>query len=182
MISSLTGSVKAVGHNFVILENQGIGYRVVLPLTQLLALRPSETISLFIHEHQREDGRELFGFKDFEELVLADKLLTVSGVGPKIAQLLVGLGVDKVRSAILSGDTSVFLSVSGIGKKRAQQIILELKGSIDTQNLEGPKDELMLALEQLGYGAKEISEVLRKISRTGTTEERLREALGQLGN
>ncbi|MFH0928400.1 MAG: Holliday junction branch migration protein RuvA, partial [bacterium] len=137
---------------------------------------------LFIHEHQREDGRELYGFQTFPELELADQLLTVSGVGPKIAQILVGLGVEKVRQAIRIGDVNLFLSISGIGKKRAQQIILELKGTIDTKNLDGSleNDEVAQALKQLGYGPREITDTLRKLP-VGETEDRLRAALGMLG-
>ncbi|MEI7741638.1 MAG: Holliday junction branch migration protein RuvA [bacterium] len=185
MIAYLKGAARAIGSNYVIIvphEAPGLGYRLTLPVAMLLGIREGETVEFFVHEHQRDDGRELYGFSSHENLELAEKLLTVSGVGPKIAQTLVGIGAEKVTGAIRAGDPNVFLAVSGIGKKRAQQIILELKGTIDTQNLDGgAKDDLTLALEQLGYGGKEINETLRKIPRSGSTEERLRAALGLMG-
>lgn len=181
MIAYLKGLARAVGSNYVVIvpeSSPGLGYRLTLPLTQLMSIREGDTVEFFVHEHQRDDGRELYGFATHDDLALANTLLKVSGVGPKIAQTLVGIGADRVTSAIRAGDPSVFLAVSGIGKKRAQQIILELKGTIDTQNLEGGKDELALALEQLGYGGKEIMETVKRVSRVGSTEDRLREALG----
>jgi Holliday junction DNA helicase RuvA len=185
MIAFLKGTALAVGPNYLIIlpdAAPGIGYRLTVPLAVALGIRERQPVEFFVHEHQREDGRELYGFKTHDELMLAQKLLTVSGVGPKIAQTIVLTGVERVTGAIRAGDPNLFLSISGIGKKRAQQIILELKGSIDTQNLEGAKDELMLALEQLGYQGKEIMDTVKRVSRTGSTEERLREALGLMAN
>ena len=180
MISYLKGTVLALSSASLIIERDGLGYRLTLPSAQLFKLQRGQETAWFVHEHQRDDGRELYGFATFEELELAEKLLTVSGVGPKIAQMLVGLGVEAVLSAIRLGDAALFLTVSGVGKKRAQQIILELKGSIDLDKIDSG-DEVVEALATLGYGAKEVSSALKLVPRQGTTEERLRAALKTIG-
>lgn len=184
MLGFLRGNVLAAGAHFVILENGGLGYKIMLPMSILLSLVPGSQAQFYLHAHIREDGHDLFGFSSFDELELAEQLLTVSGIGPKTAQTIVGLGPDKVREAIRGGDVSLFLSVSGIGKKRAQQVVLDLKGTIDVQHLDAAtkSDDVVLALQGLGYNGKEIMEIMRRVPKEGATEDRLREALGLLGN
>ncbi|MBI5369975.1 Holliday junction branch migration protein RuvA [Candidatus Uhrbacteria bacterium] len=180
MIVSLKGVVTYHGVGFVIIENAGVGYRVIVPEDQAHAL--AGEVFLYTHEVVREDSRELFGFLSVEALELFWKLTSVSGVGPKSAQKIVfAAPVDRVKERVMASDISFLTNVPGIGKKTAQKIILELKGAL-AQEPEVPAcdPDAVDALVGLGYTKRQAEQVLIGLPEQ-TTEERIRSALKVLG-
>src|SRR3989344_423161 len=162
----LSGILKAIhGRQAIILVN-GVGYSVALPTNA--NFMPGKEVELFIHTHVREDALSLFGFKDESSLDLFEKLISVSGVGPKSALAIISAGSPEViRKAIEASNLNFFTAISGIGKKGAQKIIIELKSKISqTDNdlglLEG-NSELTEALTQLGFNRTEIIPISSQI-------------------
>lgn len=181
MIAMLKGTVVYRGDGFAIVEVAGIGYKVTMPEVIILAL-PAE-VTLYTHEVQRDDGRELFGFQNMNTMELFWKLTTVSGVGPKSAQKIANAGsVDAVKSHIMKGNVAFLSAVPGIGKKTAQKIILELSGIIAEEGVSstsgGPNGEEIDALVGLGYTRKQADDALKGTK--GSVEDRIRAALKSL--
>ncbi|MDO8512948.1 MAG: Holliday junction branch migration protein RuvA [bacterium] len=184
MIGYLRGKVKYQGVGWIILDVHDFGYKIFTNSKAEIG----DEIELLIHHLVREDASDLYGFSDIGELGLFEQLLTVSGVGPKMGLAILSIGsVEKIRQAIIKGDTTLFTSVSGIGKKVAAKIIVELKnkmGSSDGSYL--PQDnsedsDLIAALEQLGYKQMEIFEVLKNIpSELSGTKTKLTWALQRM--
>ncbi|PIR97309.1 MAG: Holliday junction branch migration protein RuvA [Candidatus Doudnabacteria bacterium CG10_big_fil_rev_8_21_14_0_10_41_10] len=167
MISYLKGSVLSKQANYATVETQGVGYKVFIPVSSLLELRLEQEIELYIRTYVREDQFSLYGFLSPKELELFELLISVSGVGPKVAlAVLSGGTVEVITSAIGSGDPSIFTKVSGVGKKTAERIVVELKEKIGTGDLKSSKDlsESLDALVALGYSKLEAREVLKRIS------------------
>ena len=179
VISSLTGTISYHGIGFVIVAVQGIGYKVTLP--EDLSHGLSGELTLYTHEAQREDGRELFGFTSIAGLELAWKLMTVSGVGPKLAQKIVygGGSPKEVSERITAGDVTWLSTIPGLGTKTAQKIVLELQGKLVSSN-EGLDQDALAGLMGIGYTKLQAEEALREVPH-GTTEERIRAALKMLG-
>lgn len=180
MIGFLSGIIKSTRGQQAIVETGGVGYSVALP-TNLPAL-PGQTIELFIHTHVREDALTLFGFKDEAALDLFEKLLTVSGVGPKSALAIISAGnVEIIKKAITDTNLNFFTAISGIGKKGAQKIILDLKPKLthtnaDLASLEGNSD-LADALAQLGFSRNEVVAVAGEIDNALALSEQIKQAL-----
>lgn len=165
MIASLTGKVIHRFENYIILDVGGVGYKVYCQPSEA----GSEHITLFTHHHIREDQQALYGFTSHDQLELFELLLTVNGVGPKAAlSIMSSASADKIISSIAQGDASLFKTVSGIGQKVAAKIIVELKnkvggiGELDLLGLE-TSNEVIDALEVLGYKKAEVAEVLRNM-------------------
>lgn len=180
MIGYIKGKIIGKNEQSLLLENNGIGYRV-FTTPQILAKEIGSEIELHTHLQVREDALNLFGFANASELNFFELLTTVSGVGPKVALSVLSAGdLELIKGAIVSQDAAVFTKVSGVGKKTAERIIVELKekisGNVSVLGL-GKSDDLLGALEQLGYSLREIKEVLNKIDHTLTTEEKLKQAL-----
>lgn len=183
MISSLKGLVTYVGDDALVLENAGIGYEVSVPTPVISAVKTGQTLSLHTLEYIRETSRELYGFADRDGLKLFRKLISVSGVGPKTALLLLSIGTtDVVRKAIADGDLSRLTSVPGVGKKTAQKIVLELKGSLEhLDDKLRTTDDVIEALVSLGYSRAEARDTMQTIPATVvSTEDRMRAALQAL--
>lgn len=190
MIATLHGKIQARTDDSLILNVGGVGYRVRVPSGTLASLGAvGSDAMLFTHLHVREDELSLYGFATEDELRLFEKLLTVSGIGPKV-----GIGVlsnaspDTIRYAIAQGNADALTAIPGIGKKTAQRLVLELKGKIDVSGLGeigelSPVDEdVMNALINLGYSAAEATRAARSVPSTAKTiEERIRIALQYLG-
>lgn len=183
MISTLSGKISHIFSNSIILEVGGVGYRVFLPPIFLAKLKTGLEIKLFTHEHIREEIHDLYGFENLDDLKIFWKLLDVNGVGPKMAMRIMNLGTKKIIDAISSGEIAILSSVSGVGKKTAQKIILELKGVlVESKNEERPSDEVVDALIKLGYTRKEALAAAENLPENlKSTEERLRKALQNLG-
>lgn len=180
MIASLRGTVTYHGLGFVIVENGGIGYKVILPEDRAHGLQGD--VFLYTHEVIREDERELFGFLSASALELFWKLRSVSGVGPKSAQKIVfAADVEKVKERIMASDIAFLTSVPGIGKKTAQKIILELKGVLAQEpDIAAQDEDALEALIALGYSRKQAEQAIQGLEEE-TTEGRIRAALKLLG-
>jgi Holliday junction DNA helicase RuvA len=185
MIGFLRGKALIIKENTVILDVSGVGYKVLTPLPFLLSLTEGQETSLYIHTHVREDQITLFGFKDENDLFLFEKLTSVSGIGPKGALSMLSVhSPSSIAHAVESGDAGALSSTPGVGKKTAEKIIIELKGKLS--HLLGAKEtdttyEVRLALETLGYSAKEIHAAIQELNTEGkTTSTLIKEALTQL--
>ncbi|MDB4939711.1 MAG: ruvA [Candidatus Doudnabacteria bacterium] len=184
MIGYIKGKIIGKTENQLLLENNGIGYRI-MATPKILELPLNSEIEVHTYLQVREDALNLYGFQTISELNFFELLITVSGVGPKMAMSVLSAGdIDLVRNAIISQDVAVFTKVGGVGKKTAERIIMELKeklGSISGGSfVGGGSDDILTALEGLGYSTREIKEVLSKIDHSLTSEEKLRQALKHL--
>ena len=162
MIGSLRGRVTHLGIDFVIIEVGGVGYRVVVGPAQLARMHLEREAHLFVHHLVREDLQALFGFGSQEELAFFELLMTVTGVGPRLALAIVAAHpVTKLQLAIVTDDLDLLTSVSGVGRKTAQRIGLELKEKIHAAGIAGgagaggTDSDVVAALESLGYTATE---------------------------
>jgi holliday junction DNA helicase RuvA len=178
MIASLTGRLASKHPGGVVIDVQGVGYDVLIPLSTYYRLPdPEQPVSLTIHTHVREDAIQLFGFLTAREKDAFLLLLTVSGIGPKLALSVIStLSIDDLSSAILSDDYAVLASVPGIGKKSAGRLALELKDKIErisfgadivTTKMREPSnrllDDALSALVNLGYKAADVKDVLKQL-------------------
>ncbi len=176
MITTLTGTVTYKGLDWLVLEVQGVGFKVNMPAEQISGL--SGGITLYTHEVNREDSHELFGFFSIEALELFWNLISVSGVGPKVGQKIVTVeAVDEVKAKIMAGDLGFLTGISGVGKKTAQKIILELKGALAEEVPSATLDQdALAALVNLGITRREAEETLSQVE-AEDTDERIRQAL-----
>ncbi len=189
MIGALRGTIQAIKKNPIVFFVGDVGYAVSIPDTLAKTLQPEKKTLLFVHTHVRDDAIELFGFSSQEDLSLFELLLTVSGVGPKIALLVMNAGNDAIKHAVAIGDVDFFTAIPRLGKKNAQKIIIELKtklGSIEDLNLRddqsGETDEIIEALVSMGFVKKEVLAIIKKIpSSDVTVEQKLKSALKMLG-
>jgi holliday junction DNA helicase RuvA len=178
MIAHISGNTLRKGGSWLIIETGGLGYRVFAGPAVILSAKVGEPLSLWTHEQQREDGREFYGFATPDELELFWRLITVSGVGPKMGLTIVGASnIAAVKKWIDDGNVAALSEIHGVGKKTAQKIVLELKGKLAEAEAGG--DEASDALVGLGYSREEARRALVGIE--GTTEERVRAALKRLG-
>jgi Holliday junction DNA helicase RuvA len=184
MIGSLRGRVIDLAPPWALIEVQGIGYRVCASSNTLAGLRTGEEVFVYTHDVVREDARDLYGFTSLEDLRLFERMISVSGVGPKVALAMSSIGsAETLKRAIMSGDLSTLTSAPGVGKKIAQKIILELKGQIvDTDGITGPDREAIDALVSLGYSATQARDALKLVpADISDISDRVREALRMLG-
>jgi Holliday junction DNA helicase RuvA len=180
MIGSLRGEIIEISTSWILLEVGGVGYRVQIPLSLLSLLKQGQEQFVYIHEQLREDTHELYGFLSSQDLALFTKLLSVSGVGPKVAMTLLSMGsADTVQRAVMSGDLESLTSLPGVGKKTAQKIILELKGQlVEAEQVPSVDRDVADALQGMGYSAVQVRDALRQISSDVTDpSERIRAAL-----
>lgn len=183
MIGSLRGKVHEVHAAYCLLEVQGVGHVVRATPHTLSELTAGEERFLYIHDVVREDARDLFGFLTRVDLELFERLLKVSGVGPKVALTILSAGSgETMRRAIMHGDLALMTSVPGVGKKTAQKIILELKGQLVEDESGAPGDaEVIEAMMSLGYSSQDARAALKTVSPSVTdVSERVREALKSL--
>lgn len=183
MIGSLRGCVIEKSLAWVLLEVCGVGYKVFLSSNTVSDTQSDGEIFLYIHDHIREDAHDLYGFLTLSDLELFQRLITISGIGPKAAANILSLGSEVVRESIMKGDVNRLNSAPGVGKKTAQKIILELKGQLVEESSVPAGDlEVVEALQSLGYKAHDAREALKLVSRnTEDVSKRIREALRHLG-
>ncbi|MEK7133796.1 MAG: Holliday junction branch migration protein RuvA [Patescibacteria group bacterium] len=188
MIGHLEGTVSAVRTGFAIISAGGVGYKVSMTREILATLKPEKDAAFWTHLAVRENALDLYGFVSEEELRLFELLLTVSGIGPKSALAILDIAtVETLRSAIAGGNASYLTKVSGIGRKTAEKIVLELQEKVGASTegaaaaLKGD-GEALEAMRALGYSQAEARDALRKVPREiEHSSERLREALRLLG-
>ena len=171
MIVFIKGIVNSIGIDFVIVENNGMGYKVYYNHSESLAL--GQQVVLFTYEQIREDAHALFGFVKHQELELFEKLISVKGLGPKTAlNILTATSYNQVVSAIEKGEVQFLKQMPGIGAKTAQQIVLDLKGKLVNDNeieAKGNKNfqDATDALKALGYKNSEIQAISQELSQHG---------------
>lgn len=181
MIITLTGTVAHKDGHYAVIEAQGVGYQVHMHPGGLSGHKTGATVRLWTHEHVREDARDLYGFATQGEHRLFERLLAISGVGPKMALNIMSLGSAKdIEANIEKADVAWLTRVPGIGKKTAQKIVLELKGKLVGAEAGGEGEEVVSALVNLGYGRDQAREALAAVAADASVEERLKSALRQL--
>jgi len=187
MISYLTGKIiDKQNQKITVLTTGGVGYEVGLVPLQYLGTEVGQEISLHTYLAIRENAQELYGFQNLAEKDLFLKFLDVSGVGPKTALHLLSLGtVNEISGAIARGDVEYLTKVSGVGRKTAERIVVELKAKMQNadfkmQNSEASENlgEVVEALVSLGYSKDEARQVVKNLdAKDKTSEQLLREAL-----
>jgi Holliday junction DNA helicase RuvA len=163
VIAHIRGQLLYKIPNYVVVDCGGVGYELWISVTTFTELGEvgSET-RLHVHTHVREDALQLFGFHEVTEKLLFEKLLTISGIGPKLAiTVLSGIAADRLVAAIRGGDHATLTKIPGIGKKTAERVVLELKDKLEglagaapvsaTPSLGATADDVLSALENLGY-------------------------------
>ncbi len=192
MIAFLTGRLAFKAPTHLTLDVQGVGYEVHIPLSTYYALpNLDEVTALNIHTHLREDAIQLFGFLSQSEKASFLLLTSVSGIGPKLAlSVLSSLSVMDLVQAIQSEDVDKLATVPGIGKKSAGRIALELKDKVDriqgirhqaprgdAPELDGPYEDALSALVNLGYRAQDAKEALKRVTQAATESLALKELI-----
>lgn len=182
MYGYITGKVMKITPKYIICENNGIGYEIIVPNPFNYKLNGDYRI--YTYQHVREDLIELYGFMEFEEKELFLKLISVSGIGPKSALSILATGtVNEICKAIEARNDAYLRKFPGIGSKASQQIILDLAGKLSFTN-EGVSnsklDDVEDALIALGYSKKEITKVITKLDANMDEGELIKEALKKL--
>ena len=188
MIGYIEGSVMALRPTDCIVLTAGIGYKISSTKEMLLGLSVGSRAQFWTHLAVRENSQDLYGFVSQEDLRFFELLLTVSGIGPKSAlAVLDTVSVETLRSAVSTGRAEYLTKVSGIGKKTAEKIVLELRDKVgiaadgSSAAMKGD-EEALEALRALGYSSNEARDTLRKVpSEFSNANDRLREALKLLG-
>ena len=188
MIASLKGVVTHSSGGFVILDVHNVGYRVQVTEEVRGRLKIGNDALLWTHTAIRENSHELYGFQTHTDVTFFEMLISVSGIGPKSALAIMNLEqTERLAQAIARGDTSYLTKVSGIGKKSAEKIIVELRDKMllrdGTGDSSGSGDgDAIDALRTLGYSIKEAREALKSVpAEIEETGDRLKEALKLLG-
>lgn len=190
MIGHLRGEIIDIGEKTLLLSVAGVGYTVFVTEDTIHSTSIGDTLSCYTHLSVRENALDLFGFLLKEELRFFELLITVSGIGPKSALSILNIAaLPTLRSAIATGDTGYLTKVSGIGRKTAEKIVLELRdkvGALGETRASTPalkeESDALLALMSLGYNERDAREVLKNIAKPGsTTQDIVREALKHLG-
>ena len=195
MYAFLKGKVDSIYKDRIIVDVKDIGYEVYLPESDIYKLNINDEVKVYTYLHVREDGMRLFGSISKENLEFFKKLITVSGVGPKVALgIILSVYTESLCVAIATENIAVLKSVPGIGPKMAQKIIFELKDKVlkeqtdkisnrvkesNSENI----DEAITALEVLGYSQKQIKEVMSKLDLSkDSVENIIRKVLKEMQN
>lgn len=182
MIAYLRGEVIKSEDKSIVLDVNGVGYKVYCNTLHPNFLKEKESkLSMFIHTVVREDALELFGFFDETSLKLFEKLINISGIGPRSALAIVNVGtIESLTEAINKGDLAYLTAVSGIGKKTAEKIVLELRGQVSDLVFSDESNEVVQALKAMGYTERD-AQMAAKNATGNTTSEKIKSALKQVG-
>lgn len=189
MISQLEGKVVFSGDRYVVIDVSGVGYKVNATMETLRKIGKSkDTVRVWTYLAVRENALDLYGFEEQSELEFFELLLTVSGIGPKSAIAIMSVApTESIRKAISTGEASYLTKISGIGRKTAEKIVLELRDKlgawtdIGSPELQEESDAVE-ALQSLGYSQHEARSALKKIPKeVSGTGKRVKEALKLLG-
>jgi Holliday junction DNA helicase RuvA len=177
MIARISGLLIYKSLTYVIVDAQGVGYQVYVPLTTFYDLPDTgQPVTLSIHTHVRQDAINLFGFQTPEERDIFQLMLAVNGIGPKLAlNILSGIAAGELLKAVSQGDLKRLISIPGVGKKMAERIILELKDKVkklgvsaehvikaDSATSDGMKEDALSALVNLGYKSQTAEDILNR--------------------
>ncbi|MES2223766.1 MAG: Holliday junction branch migration protein RuvA [Patescibacteria group bacterium] len=180
MIIHLKGTILDKSDRFLVLEVNNIGYKIFATTDTIQSGVTDHERSLWVHHVVREDAEDLFGFNTKDELEFFELLIGISGIGPRTALGILNVTtIGALKKAVSSGDTSHLTKVSGIGKKNADKIVLELKGKFehDESVSHGSGDvDVVEALQSLGYSQNDARKALKEITE-GTTQEKIKQAL-----
>jgi holliday junction DNA helicase RuvA len=194
VLASVEGSVGAVTPDSVVIEVGGLGYRIFTPPSVIAAAQTGKALKLHTFHLVREDQQALYGFRTVEELGFFNLLLTVTGVGPKVALAIVGSRpTPDLQLAIMQQDQAVLVSIPGIGRKLAERVIFELKEKVTAAGVAASsaaaggaagEGEIVAALQALGYSPSEAREASRAaladVGVGSTLEDRVKAALRSL--
>jgi Holliday junction DNA helicase RuvA len=193
VIGHLQGTIIRATPDRLLLDVQGVGYEVHVPLSTWYEIerRREERIRLFIHTHMREDGIALFGFWTEREKLLFDRLIAVSGIGPRLARVILsGMPPDDLLGAIAAGDVGRLATIPGVGRKTAERMVLELKDKMRELAAELPEraaapddQDVVSALVNLGYKAGQAERAVaesRRENPDAAFHELLRASLNRL--
>ncbi len=197
MIYSVKGTLIHIESGFVVVECNGIGFRVNTTLTTQRNVKLNSTVTLYTHMSVREDAMELFGFYSKSELSTFKMLISISGVGPKVAlAILSELSSEQIALSVSASDYKTLTRASGVGPKLAQRIVLELKDKIKGVSIDsdsgvvtkgsviadtGNIPKAVQALAVLGYSAADVTPVLSKLDPSMTVEQLIAATLRQMG-
>lgn len=179
MFYSLTGKIQSKLSNAAVMNVGGIGFLVYTTLSVLASINIGDEKTFYTHFHMREDQISLAGFLCEEELNIFEKIISVSGVGIKAGLAILNANnPEEIKNAIFSGKSEVFEKISGIGKKTAQKIILELSGKIDFNKDKNLLDsDAKSALMSLGFTEKEAVRALKNVDSEASLEEKIKQVL-----
>lgn len=182
MFEYIKGRVVSIKDEYIVLENNNIGYKIFTSIATISQIKKDEEITMYIYFNVRDDGVYLYGFYKEEELDMFNLLIIVSGVGPKTALgVLSTLMPSELKLAIMNRDIQTLTKAPGIGKKTAERILLELKDRVesididlDSEDIISTNDNINIAidaLESLGYSSGEVKKVLLNLDVDGRSEE-----------
>jgi len=188
MIATLEGKISQKVGDLVIIECGGVGYGLFVTFEDFGSLNSGEDAKLYIYEHIRENSHDLFGFRNLETKHLFEQLLSVNGVGPKMALAIMSIANSgQVRQAIAGGDTKFISQATGVGKRVAERVVVDLKDKVGLAADENatdfltttadPSDEALQALVALGYSVQDAAEALKKIDEKLPAADRIKQAL-----
>ena len=187
MIAGLRGTLESLGNDWAIINVNGIGFQVYMPTSTLSKLGAiGKEVKLHTHLHLREDDATLYGFASADELRLFQTLISVSGLGPKLAlAMLSAMNLEQLTMAIATGSADLLTVIPGIGKKMAHRLILELKDKVGAGWITAPavqlagETEVLTALTSLGYSVSEASRAVATLPPSSelSLEEKIKLAL-----
>lgn len=189
MIATLHGKISEKILDQVVLEVNGVGYGLLVNAEDYDQLAAGQTAKLYVYEHIRENSHDLFGFLTLGTKALFELLLTVNGVGPRMALNMLSIGSsEQVRQAIAGGDTKFIQSAAGVGKRVAERVVVDLKDKVGLADTADPsalftsqagvsKDEAVQALVALGYTVADSVSALAHVDSELPTETRVKQAL-----
>lgn len=192
MIAHIKGEVAEKFDSSVIVDVNGVGYEIALTALDFDAVTVGETQKFYTHHSVRENGEDLYGFSSLAAKKLFELLTSVNGIGPKAGMAILSLAApEDVRNAIANADVAFISKASGVGKKSAERVIVDLRDKVGMPSHVGAtavfiptgtkpeKDEALDALIALGFPLKEATEALEKVDKSLSVEERIRTALKQ---
>ncbi len=193
MIAHLAGTITEKFLNSVIIDVQGVGYEVAITSPDAEQVNLDDSVKLFTYHAIRENSEELYGFSSLAAKKLFELLISVNSIGPKAAMNILSLAApEEVRNAIANTDSAFITKASGVGKKSAERIIIDLRDKVGapshygsttvampTQKAIGPTDEALDALIALGFTLKEASGALANVDPSLSVKERIKAALKQ---
>ena len=189
MIATLSGVISEKLSDVVVLDAGGVGYGLSVTAEDFGRLHTGQAAKVYVHEHIREQSHDLFGFVSLDTKYLFEQLLGVKNVGPKVALAVLDIGpASNVRSAIANGDVKLLQSAKGVGKRAAEQIVVELRDKVGlvasdsaedivTRGGVNSQDEAAQALVSLGYSDLDATLALKNIDPSLPVEDRIKQAL-----
>lgn len=193
MIATLSGVLSEKLADTVVLDVQGVGYGLFVTVDDYSSVHVGDPVKFYVHEHIREQAYDLFAFTNLDTKLLFEQLLGVKNVGPKVAMAVLDIGpASSVRAAIANGDVKTLQSAKGVGKRAAEQMVVELRDKVGisaSESAEGlvtrpgiaTQDEATEALVSLGYSPQDATLALKDISKDLPTEDRIKLALRKGG-